>query len=50
MHVYHLTPRPLFLVAGEPISTEGCTTKDADALTQRVFEAVSSMYSQYSKS
>ncbi|HXB63032.1 MAG TPA: lysophospholipid acyltransferase family protein [Acidobacteriaceae bacterium] len=44
MHVYHLNPRPLLLVAGEPISTEGCTTKDADALTQRVFDAVSAMY------
>jgi len=49
MHVYHLTPRPLYLVAGEPISTEGCTTKDADALTQRVFEAVTAMYYQYSE-
>jgi 1-acyl-sn-glycerol-3-phosphate acyltransferase len=48
MHVYHLTPRPLLLVAGEPISTEGCTTRDAAALTQRVFETVSSMYHQYS--
>jgi len=49
MHVYHLTPRPLLLVAGEPISTEGCTTKDADAITRRVFEAVSAMYYQYSE-
>lgn len=48
MHVYHLNPRPLLLVAGEPISTEGCTTKDADALTQRVFDAVSAMYYEHS--
>ena len=50
MHVYHLNPRPLLLVAGEPISTEGCTTKDADALTQRIFEAVSKMYYEHSNS
>jgi 1-acyl-sn-glycerol-3-phosphate acyltransferase len=50
MHVYSLNPRPLLLVAGEPISTEGCTTKDADALTQRVFDAVSAMYYEHSKS
>ncbi len=49
MHTYHLHPRPVLLVAGEPISTEGCTTKDADAITQRVFEAVSAMYYQYSE-
>ncbi len=50
MHVYCLNPRPLLLVAGEPISTEGCTTKDADALTQRVFDAVSAMYYEHSNS
>jgi 1-acyl-sn-glycerol-3-phosphate acyltransferase len=50
MHVYHLTPRPLLLVAGEPISTAGCTTKDADALTQRIFEAVTKMYYEHSDS
>jgi 1-acyl-sn-glycerol-3-phosphate acyltransferase len=49
MHTYHLNPRPVLLVAGEPISTVGCTTKDADAITQRVFEAVSAMYYQYSE-
>jgi hypothetical protein len=37
------------LIAGEAISTEGCTTKDADALTQRVFEAVTAMYYQHSE-
>ena len=49
MHVYHLMPRPVMLIAGEAISTEGCTTKDADALTQRVFEAVTAMYYQHSE-
>lgn len=49
MHTYHLNPRPLLLIAGDPISTETCTTKDADEITQRVFDAVSAMYYQYSE-
>jgi len=48
MHVYHLTPRPLLLVAGPPIPTAGCSTKDADALTQRIHAAVAAMYSAHS--
>jgi 1-acyl-sn-glycerol-3-phosphate acyltransferase len=48
MHVYALRPRPLKLVVGDPIPTEGLTTKDADALTTRLFEAISRMYHEYS--
>jgi 1-acyl-sn-glycerol-3-phosphate acyltransferase len=44
IHVYALRPRPLKLVVGEPISTVGMTTKEADALTQRVFEEISRTY------
>lgn len=36
IHTYALRPRPLKLVIGEPISTAGLTTKDADALTERL--------------
>ena len=36
IHVYALNPRPLKLIVGEPISTEGLTTRDAEALTQRL--------------
>ncbi len=46
MHVYALRPRPLKLVVGDPIPTEGLTTKDADALTTRLYEAISKMYYQ----
>jgi 1-acyl-sn-glycerol-3-phosphate acyltransferase len=44
IHVYALRPRPLKLVVGEPISTVGMTTKEADALTQRVFDEISRTY------
>jgi 1-acyl-sn-glycerol-3-phosphate acyltransferase len=36
IHVYALRPRPLKLVIGEPIPTAGLTTKDAEALTERL--------------
>ncbi len=34
IHTYALRPRPLKLVVGEPLSTEGLTSRDADALTE----------------
>ena len=48
MHTYHLAPRPLMLVACEPIHTAGMTARDADALTARTLQAISSEY--YSRS
>ncbi len=33
MHTYHLAPRPLRLIVGEPVSTAGLTTRDAERLT-----------------
>jgi 1-acyl-sn-glycerol-3-phosphate acyltransferase len=46
IHVYALRPRPLKMVVGEPISTLGMTTRDADALTQRVHDEI---YKTYTK-
>lgn len=48
IHVYHLTPRPLKLVVGDPISTFGLTTRDAEVLTQRLFAAIASLYREHS--
>jgi 1-acyl-sn-glycerol-3-phosphate acyltransferase len=48
IHTYHLTPKPLKIVVGEPLSTAGMTTRDADALTQRLFAAIAALYSQHS--
>ena len=47
IHTYHLAPRPLLAVIGDPISTEGMTTKDAGELTERLRDVISSMYRQY---
>ncbi|MHB1744771.1 MAG: lysophospholipid acyltransferase family protein [Acidobacteriaceae bacterium] len=44
MHTYHLTPRPLRLIVGAPISTAGYTSKTADALTHRVRDTIVEMY------
>jgi 1-acyl-sn-glycerol-3-phosphate acyltransferase len=49
IHVYALHPRPLLVVVGDPLSTEGLTTRDADALTQRLYESISATYLQYSQ-
>ncbi len=49
MHVYSLRPRPLMIIVGDPISTEGLTTKDADALTERLYAEIAKMYYQYSE-
>ncbi len=47
IHVYHLTPRPLKVVVGDPILTLGLTTRDAEALTARLFEAITTLYMQH---
>jgi 1-acyl-sn-glycerol-3-phosphate acyltransferase len=49
IHVYSLRPRPLMIVVGDPISTEGLTTKDADVLTERLYAEIATMYYQYSE-
>jgi 1-acyl-sn-glycerol-3-phosphate acyltransferase len=48
IHVYALRPRPLKIIVGDPIPTSDLTTKDADALTDRLFQAITEMYDQYS--
>jgi 1-acyl-sn-glycerol-3-phosphate acyltransferase len=47
IHVYHITPRPMKLVIGEPIPTAGLTTRDADALTEKLVAAISEMYAEH---
>jgi 1-acyl-sn-glycerol-3-phosphate acyltransferase len=44
IHVYALHPRPLLIVIGDPIPTTGLHTRDADALTQRLYQAISTAY------
>ena len=44
IHVYALRPRPMKLIVGEPIATAGMTTRDADALTARLFAVIHATY------
>lgn len=48
MHTYHLTPRPLLLIACEPIATVGMTTRDADTLTKRLLTTIGDAYYAHS--
>jgi 1-acyl-sn-glycerol-3-phosphate acyltransferase len=47
IHTYHLKPRPLAIVIGDPISTEGLTSRDADSLTQRLFQVITQTYFEH---
>ncbi len=44
IHVYALRPRPLKLVVGQPISTVGLTTRDAERLTDQLREEIHRTY------
>ncbi len=44
IHTYHLNPRPITIIIGNPIPTTGLTTRDADALTQRLVETITTTY------
>jgi 1-acyl-sn-glycerol-3-phosphate acyltransferase len=44
IHVYALQPRPLKLIVGEPISTVGMTTRDAEVLTERLRAVIYETY------
>jgi 1-acyl-sn-glycerol-3-phosphate acyltransferase len=46
MNTYHIKCRPLELRVGEPISTQGYTLRNLDALSAKVQKAVEELYSQ----
>ena len=50
MHVYSLRPRLLKIVIGDPLPTAGLTTRDADALTARLYAAITHLHRQHSDS
>jgi 1-acyl-sn-glycerol-3-phosphate acyltransferase len=47
IHVYALQPRPLLIVVGDPIPTTGLNPREADALTQRLYDSISKTYEEY---
>lgn len=48
MHTWYFRPRPVSVLVGEPISTAGLTTRDANALTEQLHAEVDRLY--YSQS
>jgi 1-acyl-sn-glycerol-3-phosphate acyltransferase len=48
IHVYALRPRPCRIVIGSPIPTAGLTTRDADALTAKLYSAIEQLYFTHS--
>jgi 1-acyl-sn-glycerol-3-phosphate acyltransferase len=42
--VYALKPRPVKLIVGEPIATAGMSTRDAEALTERLKSVIHETY------
>jgi 1-acyl-sn-glycerol-3-phosphate acyltransferase len=44
MNTYVIRPGNLQLVIGQPISTEGCTTRDMEALSEKVKSAIEDLY------
>ena len=44
IHVYALRPRPLKLIVGEPISTVGLATREAERLTELLRDEISRTY------
>jgi 1-acyl-sn-glycerol-3-phosphate acyltransferase len=48
MDTYTIQPRPLELLAGEPISTQGLGPRDMDALAARAQRAVADLYYSHS--
>ena len=49
IHVYSLHPRPIKIIVGDPLPTTGLTTRDADSLTQQLYNSISNTYAEYSQ-
>jgi 1-acyl-sn-glycerol-3-phosphate acyltransferase len=47
MHTYHLMPRPIKVVVGDPIPTAGLTTRDADTLTAQLYDTITRTYMEH---
>lgn len=49
IHNYNLRPRPLRLIVGDAIATDGLTARDAEELTERLFREIAAMYYAYAE-
>jgi len=46
MNTYHIKSRPLEMRVGEPISTSGYSLREMEALSAKVFQAMTYLYRQ----
>jgi 1-acyl-sn-glycerol-3-phosphate acyltransferase len=44
MDTYHIKPRPIEMLVGQPISTAGLETKDMEQLSAKVQKEIESLY------
>ncbi len=44
MNTWHIRPGPLHLLAGEPVSTAGMTSRDLEKITRRVQDVIAGLY------
>jgi 1-acyl-sn-glycerol-3-phosphate acyltransferase len=44
MNTWHIKPRPVRLLVGDPIPTEGLKVRDTDKLTAKAYEAIARLY------
>ncbi len=44
MNTWHIKPRPLRLLVGEPIGTDGLSVRDTEAVTEKAREAIARLY------
>ncbi len=47
IHTYHITPRPLKLIIGNPLSTIGLSIRDAEPLTGQLYSAITQLYDRH---
>lgn len=48
MNTWHVKPRPVRLIVAEPISTQGLTARDVEAITLKARAEISEIYYRYS--
>ncbi len=49
MNTWHIMPRPLFLLVGDPIPTTGMSPKQMDELAQKASNAIAELYYSHSE-
>ena len=48
MNTWHIKPGPVYLLVGEPIRTQGLTTRDLEKVSQKAQDAIAGLYYSHS--